>query len=125
MKPVDQEFFYDRGEIGDCIRAVTASILELDNTSVPHFLKENPGDDGAAWYDDWEKFMIDHGIRPIMIPGPFETPPKPAGYYLASGPAARGCKHIVIMWDGNLAHDPHPSRMGLLEIEAVWILANA
>jgi hypothetical protein len=120
MIPVDQEFFYDKGEIGDCVRAITASILELDRSEVPHFVKEKPGSD---WYDDWEAFMIKHGVKPIMIAGPWEsTPPKPLGYYLASGPADRGCKHIVIMWDGKVAHDPHPSRSGLLEIEAIWIL---
>lgn len=122
MKPVDQEFFYDKGEVGDCVRAITASILELDAKNVPHFVKLKPGHE---WYDDWEKFMQDHGVNPILIPGPWENGiiPKPLRYYLASGPADRGCKHIVIMHDGKLAHDPHPSRSGLLEIEAIWILA--
>jgi hypothetical protein len=27
------------------------------------------------------------------------------------------------MYDGKVVHDPHPSRSGLLEIEAIWILA--
>lgn len=120
MKPVDQEFFYDKGEIGDCVRAITASLLELNPKDVPHFVKEQPGSD---WYDTWENFMIEHDMKPIMLPGPWEKyPPKPRGYYLASGPAERGCKHIVIMYDGKVVHDPHPSRSGLLEIEAVWIL---
>jgi hypothetical protein len=117
MKPVYQEFFYDKGQIGDCVRAVTASILELDPLEVPHFVKEQPGSD---WYE-----MIDHGIKPIMVTGPWKKhPPKPLGYYLASGPANRGCKHIVIMKDGNVVHDPHPSNAGLLEIEVIWILKN-
>jgi len=119
MIPVDQEFFYDKGEIGDCVRAVTASILELDRENVPHFVKNQPGSD---WYETWEKFMIDHGVKPIMIVGPFDSVPKPLGYYLASGPAIRNCKHIVIMWDGKVVHDPHPSRAGLLNIEAIWLL---
>jgi len=119
MKPVDQEFFYDKGEVGDCVRAVTASILELDRKEVPHFVFNEPGSD---WYETWEKFMRDHGVNPIMLHGPWEHAPKLTGYYLASGPAARGCKHIVIMWNGELAHDPHPTRAGLLEIEAVWML---
>lgn len=121
MKPVDQEFFYDKGEIGDCVRAVTASILELESKDVPHFVKEQPGSD---WYDTWEQFMIKHGVEPIMLTPPWNKVPKPLGYYLASGPANRGCKHIVIMLDGKIIHDPHPSRDGLLEVEAVWILKN-
>ena len=121
MKPVDQEFFYDKGEIGDCVRAVTASILELDRKEVPHFVKDKQGSD---WYDDWEQFMQNNGVTPIMIIGPWENGivPKPLRYYLASGPAKRGCKHIVIMFDGKVVHDPHPSREGLLEIEAIWVL---
>lgn len=119
MKPIDQEYFYDKGEIGDCVRAITASILELESKDVPHFVKEQPGSD---WYDTWEAFMISHGVNPIMITPPWDKPPKLTGYSLASGPADRGCKHIVIMWNGELAHDPHPSRSGLLEIEAVWML---
>lgn len=120
MKPVDQQFFYDKGEIGDCVRAVTASLLEMDSNDVPHFVQDNPGD---TWYEIWEKFMQEHGITPIMIIGPWEKVPKPSGFYLASGPAERGCKHIVIMWDGKVVHDPHPSRAGLQEIEAIWILS--
>lgn len=120
MKPIDQEYFFDKGEIGDCVRAVTASILELDPKDVPHFVQLKPG---FEWYDDWEQFMINHGINPKMIIiGPFDKIPKLSGYYLASGPAARNCKHLVIMKDGVLAHDPHPSRAGLINIEAVWLL---
>jgi hypothetical protein len=119
MKPVYQEFFYDKGEVGDCVRAVTASILEMNPKDVPHFVKDQPGDE---WYNTWERFMISHGTKPIMITPPWEKVPKPSGYYLASGPAERGCRHLVIMWDGKLAHDPHPSGAGLLEIEAIWIL---
>lgn len=119
MKPVDQEYFYDKGEIGDCVRAVTASILELDSKDVPHFVKDQPGSD---WYSTWEQFMIDHGTTPIMLTGPWESPPKLVGFYLASGPSERNCRHIVIMYNGKMIHDPHPSRAGLIDIEAVWML---
>ena len=121
MKPVDQEFFYDKGEVGDCVRAVTASILELDSKDVPHFVKINPGFD---WFDDWERFMNNHGVNVNILykPWRFNKTPVPKGYYLASGPAKRGCKHIVIMKDNKLEHDPHPSRDGLLSIEAIWEL---
>lgn len=121
MKPIEQEFFYDKGEIGDCVRAITASILELKREDVPHFVKNEPGVD---WYPTWENFMISHGIKPIMISGPWDKIPKPVGYYLASGLSNRGCRHIIIMWDGKIAHDPHPSKDGLLEIENIWILKN-
>ena len=122
MKPVDQEFFYDKGEVGDCVRAITASILEIDRNKVPHFVKLKPDSD---WYEDWYSFMIEHGIKPTMIWSPWKNnkPPIPLRYYLASGPSSRGCNHIVIMYNGKVVHDPHPSRDGLLEIEAIWILS--
>ena len=122
MHKIDQEYFFDKGEVGDCVRAVTASILDMDRKDVPHFVKDNPG---HQWYEHWETFMKNNGIFPHMLTGPWEKTPVPIGYYLASGPVSRGCKHIVIMENGKLYHDPHPSREGLQEIEAIWMLLPA
>lgn len=120
MIAVDQTMFYDKGEVGNCVQAVTASILELKLEDVPHFVKDQPGSD---WYETWENFMMTHrGKKPIMLIPPWEKPPIPIGYYLASGNSERNCKHIVIMYEGNVVHDPHPSKVGLLDIEAVFIV---
>lgn len=42
--------------------------------------------------------------------------------YLASGPSSRGCSHMVVMYEGKLAHDPHPSREGLLKVDVVHMI---
>lgn len=122
MKPVLQEYLTSEGHVGDCVRAATASVLELSREDVPHFVRDNPGSDGAGWYDDWERFMVSRGVQPVIMLGPWDKPPRPSGYYLASGPSPRGKKHMVVMWDGKLAHDPHPSQDGILEIQAIWML---
>ena len=38
-------------------------------------------------------------------------------YYLVSGKSPRGVHHICIYKNGELAHDPHPSREGLVTLE--------
>lgn len=35
----------------------------------------------------------------------------------------RGVSHMVVYHDGKLAHDPHPSRAGILEVKRTWVLA--
>lgn len=122
MTPVDQEFF-KKEEIGDCVRAVTASLLNLPLSSVPHFVLNEPGD---AWYDTWEKFMSDRG-RPVTILTDWTTehPPVPSGFYLAAGNAPNGSRHVVVMFGGKMVHDPHPSRAGLKTIDVVWIVGRA
>lgn len=44
-------------------------------------------------------------------------PDVPRGFAIGSGPAPRGHHHSVIVRDGVLWHDPHPSRAGLAVIE--------
>ncbi|WYW00860.1 hypothetical protein Illi2_00178 [Pseudomonas phage vB_PpuM-Illi-2] len=36
--------------------------------------------------------------------------------YLAGGPSKRGCQHMVVMYDGKIIHDPHPSQTGLEKV---------
>lgn len=119
MKPVDQEFYNNKDIIGDCVRAVTASILELELKDVPHFCKEYHNN----WYYKWVNFMYEHGIILKIKIGPWKNNiPIPKEYYLASGTVKRGGKHMIIMKGGKLVHDPHPSRAGLIHIENIWRL---
>ena len=46
----------------------------------------------------------------------------PKGFAMAYGPSARGTQHSVIVLDGELWHDPHPSRAGLLSVEQYEII---
>lgn len=130
MTPVDQEFV-GKDVIGDCLRACTASLLDLSLKDVPHFLKIYPGapPNGMPYfYERWLQYMRSHKQEPMDVWGPFEKTPKFLGFYMAAGPAARDHgvdgQHVVIMRDGELFHDPHPSRNGLKEVQAIWLFRD-
>jgi hypothetical protein len=46
----------------------------------------------------------------------------PKGWAMAYGTSPRGYEHAVVVHDGKLWHDPHPSRAGLLDITQYEIL---
>jgi len=119
--PVDQTTFYDP-EIpgnGNCTEAAVASILGIPLSDVPKFYT------GAGAYDFWERFedfFVERGYFPVR-----RSPSEPRYdlFYLASGPAERGCDHMVVMRGNELAHDPHPSRAGLISVTHTWLIVLA
>lgn len=46
----------------------------------------------------------------------------PKGFAIAGGTSPRGVPHAVVTLDGELWHDPHPSRAGLVSIDEFEIL---
>lgn len=115
MKPVDQTQFYDpeKGTRGNCQQAATASLLGLELHEVPNFMEEPPG----FWQSFWE-FLASRGLESIELSGPrhFDV------YHLAYGPSPRGVSHAVVYRAGKLAHDPHFSRAGILEVETTALI---
>ncbi|MFI1535557.1 hypothetical protein [Streptomyces anandii] len=107
MKPVTQTIFYDDpdGRPGNCLQAAVASLLELPLDDVPHFLLH------ADWDERMVAFCTRHGYRPTLQPVDQYCP-----YGMAWGPSERGVRHAVCWVDGRMAHDPHPSRAGLLRV---------
>lgn len=118
MKPVDQDRFHDKeaGTRGNCMQAAVASLLGLPLSDVPNFIEAR--DRGSHEELDLERFLNRIGFDMIRLPGNH----CPDAYYLASGPAERGVHHMVVMRAGEMAHDPHPSRAGLLKAEHVYVL---
>lgn len=116
MIPVDQTQFAGEGVGGNCVQASLASILNLPLTDVPHFLEIAPRPE--EWEFAFMDWLEERGVGYIRREGEwiFE------GFYLASGPSARGVHHMVVYRDGKLAHDPHPSRVGILSVSQVFIL---
>lgn len=99
---------------GNCVQAAVASILNVPLDQVPSFL-------GLKAFDFWEsleEFLLSRGYELRLIP--LAMPVK--GLYLASGITERGTHHMVVMEDGVLKHDPHPSRQGLRSIQHRWML---
>lgn len=119
MNPVDQEFLHNpsAGVEGDCFRAVIASLLELPISDVPHFAQLSKG-----VTDFWElayDFLDSKGYEYV----PSKLPPAGAlEFHAMSGPSPRGngSHHGVVGRNGEVAHDPHPSRAGLAGRPGDW-----
>jgi hypothetical protein len=117
MKPVDMVRHAVESTEGDCLQASIASILELDVAALPyvaHFQR-----------DQWFGIVSDHvralGYRLVEFGNdPAVSPP---GYAIAIGPSPRtdGVLHACVAENGDVIHDPHPSRDGLERI-TYWLL---
>jgi hypothetical protein len=113
----------DDRQLGDCLRACIASLLDLDASEVPHFVQigSDAGDtatEGNRWYDELRRFLTARGMDVAWCPadrvGEF-LPWSLHDEVLVCGPSPRGVfSHIVVGTpDGTVLHDPHPSRDGL------------
>ena len=119
MRKVDQTTFAPEG---NCQSAVLAMLLDLPLESIPNFYDvggKNPFD----WWKAYFQFIEEQGFWFFA----FESEHAAArakhmkGYYEVSGPSSRGVEHAVVYKDGDLYHDPHPSREGLLSIREVRV----
>lgn len=109
MKPVDQTKFYVPGvSHGNCQQAATASLLGLPLEDVPDFFADG---EAQFWPSFW-KYIASRGMAIVEMSGERHYD----CYHLAYGPAPRGCDHAVVYRSGKLAHDPHPSRAGLISV---------
>lgn len=121
MIPQDQRIAHDpaNGAHGDCMRAMIASLFELDPATVPHFNAGGPdGDEFTrrlnAWlrprnmaYLSFPRLNADW-LRIVGIEGL---------HHEASGQTERGTCHACAAVDTVVVHDPHPSRAGLTQVE--------
>lgn len=116
----DQTTFYDPAEeeSGNCTQAAVASLLDIPLDSVPDFKKE-AGNHAYMFWMLFEDFLLEKGFWTIRKDTDSYIP---EGYYLASGPSPRGVSHMIVMKEGEMVHDPHPSKEGIKEIKSIWIL---
>ncbi|HSC89607.1 MAG TPA: hypothetical protein VLC09_20130 [Polyangiaceae bacterium] len=113
---VDQTSFYVEGvSNGNCTEAAVATLLGLRLDEVPEFPRESP----AVHWDAIDAFFAERGLELVSM-APDDT--LFGGLHLASGLSARGVHHMVVMQNGAVVHDPHPSRAGLLEVKRVYIV---
>lgn len=97
----------------NCMQCCVSYMFGVPMESVPDFAT------GGGW-ERFSAFAESKGYAAVMIPGNLEF----EADYLASGKTERGTSHMVVMNDGKLVHDPHPSNAGLTEVQCVWLLAK-
>jgi hypothetical protein len=116
VTPIDQNKFYqpEAGEDGNCFQAAVASVFDLNLDDVPNFM-----DNKDTFLERYAKFVRDRGYSIISLG--LETARDLDAYYLAMGPSARGCGHVVVYYRGKLVHDPHPARTGLISVDFVHV----
>jgi hypothetical protein len=117
---------------GNCYAAAIASMLEVPITEVPNV--ETLFDiGGTLWAEVMHAFLTHNGWE-LMTNEDFrvfhddnhgaELGQRGAmldyckdKYYFVSGDTIRGIKHICIYKNGELVHDPHPTKEGLVTLE--------
>jgi hypothetical protein len=112
MIPVDQTVFHAETTKGNCLRAAIASILEIDIESIPRFEEM-----GEQWFVEFRKWSRLHGHGEVQV---YHHSVPPQGLSIVAGMSPRGIDHSCVALNGEIAHDPHPSRSGLVEIERYW-----
>jgi len=117
MIPVDQTKLHSKTVNGNCLAASLASILEMSLSEIPEF--EEGQDDGNWWPRllSWLEsigFTLLHWNEEVVLPG----------YYMVMGtsPRDKSINHQVIYKHGELSHDPHPSKEGIIKIKEVMVL---
>ena len=124
MTPVDQEFIHDpdNGVYGDCQRAVIASLMDLPLVEVPHFLRDAKGHT-HTFFKLLQTFCLFKGYvyatsrgAPLLTYGASDI----AVYHEIAGMSPRGVYHAVVACNGEIVHDPHPSRAGLIGAPNEW-----
>lgn len=101
MIPVDQTKFGMPD--GNCMAASVASVLELPLETVPNLAN-------LEWLSILAAFADEHGLclRVSAVP--------PPGDAIACGDGPRGFQHAVVVRHGQVVHDPHHERAGLVNV---------
>lgn len=121
MTPVMQTKLHgkDGAHNGNCLAAALASLLDLPLWMVPPFEDMFGRSDWRARIDAWLSRLLASELKRVEGHVIEDLPE----FYIASGLSPRGVRHSVIYRSGALAHDPHPSGAGILEVEWCWFVS--
>lgn len=105
---------------GNCLATCIAGILNLQPEMVPNIeIFYCAGDsklDAPMWLDVINIWLLKkHNMLLHKTTDKNLLPQR--DYFIARGVSPRGSRHCIIMSKTFPAHDPHPSREGLVEIE--------
>jgi hypothetical protein len=128
MSGVEQTIFVgDPTRKGNCVAACVATLLDIPLEQVPHFVEFGialgDSDDvhdisaGNNWWSMLLGFMAGKGLWPVHLDSLDHA--ERGEVVFVAGKSPRGVTHQVLYRDGELWHDPHPSRAGVLTIESI------
>lgn len=116
---------------GNCYAATIASIIEVPITEVPNVeVLFNIRSDVFDWFSVMQTFLTSKGWN-LNVDNRYNCfHPETKNhenylslydqlkdkYYIAIGESPRGISHACVYLNGELVHDPHPSREGLISI---------
>lgn len=117
------------GEYGDCWPTSIESVLDLPLGTLPRW--EQGQDWGDYWYSIMAYLYHHHGlvsqkVSADLLAGRVQA----SGYHLVIGQSPRATPedpiyHAVVGKDGEVVHDPHPSRAGVVRSESWEFLVPA
>lgn len=114
---IDQTEF---GEFGNCQTACIAMLTGIPFEDIPNFTyTANELGERNAFLAQQE-FLNNYGFGIITLQ--YDLSVSLRGYLIVGGMTDRGFNHAVIYKNGNLWHDPHPSRDGIKKIEEIDIV---
>lgn len=126
--PVYQTMTVGNDGSGNCVNACVASILELPLRDVLQIMPRYEGD----YWGEWESWLAARGLEFGLRACRDEVPPK--GYAIASGlggrvypegheRAGQGISHAVVVFNGELIHDPYPGGKGIDRARHYWTIS--
>lgn len=121
---VDQDKFGE--DEGNCFAACVASVLCMQLHDVPNFCADKGRDEAGrlVWFKTFRAWLVGHGLTPVVwnLNATLDDAREqladhlPDTLMIVSGKAERGLVHATVWRGGEMVHDPHPSRVGLLDV---------
>lgn len=102
------------GTKGDCMRACVATLTQTPPETMPHFVGDP---DEPNWVFGLNKWLAQRGLFYVQAPHQRMFWHSRAGdvYHLLVGKTIRGTQHAAVAKNGEILHDPHPSRAGFVD----------
>lgn len=123
----DQEFLSDAeaGVDGDCWRACVANLVGRARDDVPHFVAESEAE--IDWLERTQRWLrSNYGQELHYFAANYPIEKTLSHYVIVVGRSPRSVGHAVLAdaATGDLIHDPHPSRDGLIDTTGVFVLSE-
>lgn len=122
MKPVKQtRLNIPDVQSGNCWPACVASLLEIPIDDVPP--PPLPGKSWAPYWRSFRSWAARRGLALIEVAGDSSFVEASEGaealYWIATGRSPRGVRHSVVMRGAKMVHDPHPSDLGVEDVDTI------